>query len=76
MNFFTKQTINSTLYRGHEVDFRLAISPEKIKQTIATVKPDFTICPFLQQKIPDDVCQNHMCMVFHPGTQYVYHKVL
>ena len=57
-----------TLFRGHEVDFRLAISPEKIRQTIATVKPDFTICPFLQQKIPDDVCQSHMCMVFHPGT--------
>jgi hypothetical protein len=49
------------------VDFRLAISPEKIAQTIATVKPDFTICPFLQQKIPDDVCKNHLCMVFHPG---------
>lgn len=53
--------------KGHEVDFRLAISPEKIAQTIATVKPDFTICPFLQQKIPDDVCKNHLCMVFHPG---------
>jgi hypothetical protein len=45
----------------------LAISPEKIEQTVNLVKPDFTICPFLQQKIPDDVCKNHLCMVFHPG---------
>lgn len=53
--------------RGHDVTFRLAVSSQNISETVNAVKPDFVLCPFLQQKIPEDVCKHHLCLVFHPG---------
>jgi len=66
-NGLTQRVHTELADKGHEVKFRLAISPDHIRESVNAVKPDFVICPFLQQKIPEDVCQKHLCLVFHPG---------
>jgi len=52
---------------GHDVKFRLAVSPDQIRENVNLIKPDFVLCPFLKEKIPDDVCRENLCLVFHPG---------
>lgn len=52
---------------GHEVSITLALSEEEIRQTLAFFEPDLIICPFLRERIPDDLWQQHVCIIIHPG---------
>jgi len=52
---------------GHDVSIELSLSHEIMREGIALFKPDLIICPFLKDRIPDDVWQNHTCIIIHPG---------
>jgi putative two-component system hydrogenase maturation factor HypX/HoxX len=52
---------------GHDVSIELSLSDEIMREGIALFKPDLIICPFLKDRIPDDVWQNHTCIIIHPG---------
>ena len=52
---------------GHEVSITLALSEAEIRQALAFFEPDLIICPFLRERIPDDVWQQHVCIIIHPG---------
>ena len=52
---------------GHEVSITLALSAEEIRQAVTLFEPDLIICPFLREKVPDDVWQQHICIIIHPG---------
>ncbi len=52
---------------GHEVSITLALSPEEMVQAVALFAPDLIICPFLREKVPPDIWQNHTCIIIHPG---------
>src|SRR5919197_4020770 len=53
--------------RGHEVSVELFIDEEAVREGIGLFKPDLVICPFLKQRIPDDICKRHTCIIIHPG---------
>jgi putative two-component system protein, hydrogenase maturation factor HypX/HoxX len=52
---------------GHEVSRTLALNPDFIRQAIAFFQPDVIICPFLKEKLPEDIWKNHLCLIVHPG---------
>jgi putative two-component system protein, hydrogenase maturation factor HypX/HoxX len=52
---------------GHEVSITLALSPAFIRQGVAFFQPDLIICPFLKEKLPEDVWSKHLCLIVHPG---------
>ena len=52
---------------GHDVSITLALSPEDIRKAVTLFQPDLIICPFLKEKIPEEVWKNHHCFIIHPG---------
>ena len=52
---------------GHEVSVTLALSAEEIRQALTLFEPDLIICPFLRERVPDDVWQQRVCIIIHPG---------
>lgn len=54
---------------GHSVSFELALNPEAMIEAVTLFKPDVIICPFLKQRVPDRIWQNHICLIVHPGVE-------
>lgn len=54
-------------YLGHDISITLALSPDDIRKAVALFQPDLIICPFLKEKIPEDVWGRHLCIIVHPG---------
>src|SRR5262249_47657828 len=54
-------------YLGHDISITLALVAEDVRQAVALFQPDFIICPFLKEKIPEDVYKKHLCIILHPG---------
>jgi putative two-component system protein, hydrogenase maturation factor HypX/HoxX len=54
---------------GHEVVRRTAESDGAMRGAVAAVDPDMIICPFLKERIPDDVWASRPTVVIHPGPE-------
>lgn len=52
---------------GHDISISLALNPDYIRNGVTIFQPDLIICPFLKEKIPEDVWSNHHCFIIHPG---------
>jgi putative two-component system protein, hydrogenase maturation factor HypX/HoxX len=52
---------------GHEISVTLALSADDVTRAVALFQPNLLICPFLKEKIPEDVFKNHLCIILHPG---------
>jgi len=52
---------------GIEVSVELFLDETRVREGIEIFQPDLIICPMLKQKIPDDIWQNHKCIIVHPG---------
>lgn len=52
---------------GHDISITLALSPDDVRKAVALFQPDLIICPFLKEKIPEDVWSRHLCIILHPG---------
>ena len=52
---------------GHEISITLALSADDVTRAVALFQPKLIICPFLREKIPEDVYNNHLCIILHPG---------
>jgi putative two-component system protein, hydrogenase maturation factor HypX/HoxX len=52
---------------GHDISITLALGAEDVRQAVALFQPDLIICPFLKEKIPEDVYKEHLCIILHPG---------
>jgi putative two-component system hydrogenase maturation factor HypX/HoxX len=66
-NGLTQRAHTELAARGHEVSVELALDDEVMRQGISLYQPDLIICPFLRQRIPEDICRNHTCIIIHPG---------
>jgi len=51
----------------HEVSIEFAISSKHMIEAVQMFNPELIICPFLKQKIPQDIWENHKCIIIHPG---------
>jgi putative two-component system protein, hydrogenase maturation factor HypX/HoxX len=52
---------------GHEVSITLALGDADVRKAIALFQPELIICPFLKEKLPEDVWRTHLCIILHPG---------
>lgn len=66
-NGLTQRIHTELTARRHDVSVELALDDETIRQGISLYQPHLIICPFLKQRIPEDLCRNHTCIIVHPG---------
>ncbi|MEC4747844.1 hydrogenase maturation protein [Methylomicrobium sp. Wu6] len=52
---------------GHDISITLALSPDDVRKGVTLFQPDVIICPFLKEKIPEDVWSKNHCFIIHPG---------
>ena len=52
---------------GHDISIALALTAEDVRKAVALFQPDLMICPFLKERIPEDVYKHHHCIILHPG---------
>ena len=52
---------------GHEVTVELATSGEAMVSAVALFEPDLIICPFLRERVPDEVWTRYRTIIVHPG---------
>jgi putative two-component system hydrogenase maturation factor HypX/HoxX len=52
---------------GHIVSVELDIHDDLTREAVALFSPDLVIAPFLKRAIPEDVWQQVLCLIVHPG---------
>lgn len=52
---------------GHEVSIEFDINDDLTREAVALFRPDVIIAPYLKRAIPDDIWQDHLCLILHPG---------
>lgn len=54
---------------GHTLEEHYNLEPEFLREQVQRFQPDLILCPYLTQRIPDDIWQNNLCLVVHPGVE-------
>jgi putative two-component system protein, hydrogenase maturation factor HypX/HoxX len=52
---------------GHDVSISLSVSEDEMRTTVSLCQPDLIICPFLKERVPEDIWKSHRCIIIHPG---------
>jgi putative two-component system hydrogenase maturation factor HypX/HoxX len=52
---------------GHQVTVQISEGDESIRAAVAATDPDLVICPFLRERVPEDVWRSRPTIVVHPG---------
>lgn len=52
---------------NHEVSIELAPSTKGMCEAVEMFQPDLILCPFLKQRVPETIWQNHITIIIHPG---------
>jgi putative two-component system hydrogenase maturation factor HypX/HoxX len=52
---------------GHEVVWRQAVDDDVVRAAVDVLDPDLIICPFLRERVPDDVWRARPTVIVHPG---------
>ena len=52
---------------GHDVSISLSVSEDEMRVAVLLYQPDLIICPFLKQRVPEDIWKGHACIIIHPG---------
>lgn len=55
------------LSRGDDVSVTLALGDDVIRQAVELHQPELIICPFLKERLPEDLWRQHLCIIIHPG---------
>ncbi|MFL0801304.1 MAG: hydrogenase maturation protein [Agarilytica sp.] len=53
----------------HELTQHYDLDEEVLREQVKRFKPEVILCPFLTQKIPEDIYRNHICLIVHPGIE-------
>ncbi|USD36626.1 hydrogenase maturation protein [Ferrimonas sp. SCSIO 43195] len=52
---------------GHCVSVVFATHERELRKTLNQFQPELILCPFLKHRIADDIWQNYLCIIIHPG---------
>jgi len=52
---------------GHDVSVEFDINDDVCINAVERFKPELIVAPFLKRAIPEQVWQNHLCWIVHPG---------
>ena len=61
------QRLHLALAASHAVTIEYALSPELMAEAVKLSKPDLIICPFLTSRVTQEIYNNYMTLVVHPG---------
>jgi putative two-component system protein, hydrogenase maturation factor HypX/HoxX len=54
---------------GHDVTTQTADSDAVVRSTVAATDPDLVLCPFLKERVPEDVWRSRPTVIIHPGPE-------
>jgi putative two-component system protein, hydrogenase maturation factor HypX/HoxX len=54
---------------GHDVVVQTAESDDVVRSAVAAVDPDLILCPFLKERVPEDVWRSRRTVIIHPGPE-------
>ncbi|HYH29118.1 MAG TPA: hydrogenase maturation protein [Pseudonocardia sp.] len=54
---------------GHDVAMRTADSDAAVRWAVSTLDPDLILCPFLKERVPEDVWRARPTVILHPGPE-------
>jgi len=57
------KALNYTIEEHYDLD------EDYLIDQVARFKPDAIVCPFLTQRIPEQVWRNNLCLIVHPGIE-------
>jgi putative two-component system hydrogenase maturation factor HypX/HoxX len=66
-NGLTQRAWSALRDAGHEVTVELAIDEPTIIDGVEAAKPDIIICPFLKDRVPEQVWSHWRTVIIHPG---------
>lgn len=52
---------------GHTVSWQVAVDDDTVRAVVDAVDPDLILCPFLRERVPDDVWSSRPTVILHPG---------
>src|SRR4051812_7062815 len=52
---------------GHDVSWTVMDTDDVLRATVDAVDPDLVLCPFLRERVPDDVWSTRRTVILHPG---------
>lgn len=64
-----QRVLRELVLLGHDIDQHYGMDEPVLRQQIQSFKPDLILCPFLTHRIPEDIWQQHKCLIVHPGIE-------
>jgi putative two-component system hydrogenase maturation factor HypX/HoxX len=52
---------------GHTVAWQQAVDDDTVRLAVDALDPDLIVCPFLRERVPDDVWRARPTVIIHPG---------
>ena len=52
---------------GHDVAWQQAVDDDAVRLAVDALDPDLIVCPFLRERVPDDVWRARPTVIIHPG---------
>lgn len=52
---------------GHHVVVQIADSDDVVRSAVDRWRPDLVLCPFLKERVPEDVWRRYRTVIIHPG---------
>ncbi|AJQ92746.1 enoyl-CoA hydratase-related protein [Gynuella sunshinyii] len=65
----TQRVFKELLLLGHVVEQHYDLDEIILRDQVSQFEPDIIICPFLTQRIPEDIWRQYLCLVIHPGIE-------
>ncbi|RTR37448.1 hydrogenase maturation protein [Shewanella canadensis] len=66
-NGLTQRVFEQLRLQSHEVRVIFAGCDDEVRDTVNLFRPDLILCPFLKQRIAEDIWNKHLCIIIHPG---------
>ncbi len=66
-NGLTQRVFEQLRLQSHEVRVIFSGCDDEIRDLVSVFRPDIILCPFLKQRIADDIWNEHLCIIIHPG---------
>ena len=54
---------------GHDVTTQVATSDDAVRDAVAATDPGLVLCPFLRERVPEDVWRSRPTVILHPGPE-------
>ncbi|MEJ2416958.1 MAG: enoyl-CoA hydratase-related protein [Exilibacterium sp.] len=65
----TQRVLTELELLNHTIEQHYDLNEDVLRQQAEKFNPDVIICPYLTQRIPDDIWSKYICLIVHPGIE-------